>query len=268
MSKLLYVGQQVADDLKNKVTENLDRYRDGSFGDLESKGDWRIPLSVEADLASLEQLKLADGATAEIQNSLIVGHALDKLTPTLARENRIWVRLSHVECLEYARRRWLQPVMNDDDLVKTVIKHFFAPTLTGCRDDHAIARLWWNHHIAKMVMPNNPARALKMILARADIRLNFLERPGLAARPSLARGIVRITESNADLLSGEHLFRQFMKQLNLLGAGIAFEVLGEDRIDRFMKHCLNYAKSIAEPVVARSKLDGSIAADSAPLPVA
>ncbi|GAA0890279.1 DUF6339 family protein [Rhodanobacter soli] len=242
MSKLLYVGQQVADDLKNKITDNLDRYREGNFGDIENKGDWRIPLSVDADLASLVRLELIDGATAEIQNSLIVGHALDKLTPTLARENRIWVRLSHVECLEYARKRWLQPAMNDDALTKAVTKHFFAPTLTGCRDDHAIARLWWNHHIAKLIMPDNPARALKMILARADIRLNFLERPGLAARPSLAKGIVLIMENNADLLSGEHLFRQFMKQLNLLGAGVAFEVLSEDRIDQFMGRCLKHAQ--------------------------
>lgn len=264
MSKLLYVGQQVADDLKNKITENIDRYRDGNFGDIENKGDWRIPLSVDADLASLERLELIDGATAEIQNSLIVGHALDKLTPTLARENRIWVRLSHVECLEYARRRWLQPAMNDDALTKAVTKHFFAPTLTGCRDDHAIARLWWNHHIANLILPGNPARALKMILARADIRLNFLERPGLAARPSLARGIVRIMESNADLLSGEQLFRQFMKQLNLLGAGVAFEVLGEGHIDQFMGRCLEHAQGIAKPAAAQPELN-RISGDSASL---
>lgn len=125
MSKILYVGQQVADDLKNKITENLDRYRKGNFGDIESRGDWRIPLSVDADLASLERLDLIDGPAGEIQNSLTVGHALDKLTPTLARENRIWVRLSHVECLEYARNRWLEPAMSDDALTKAVTKHFW-----------------------------------------------------------------------------------------------------------------------------------------------
>lgn len=243
MSKLLYVGQQVADDLKNKVAENLDRYREGNFRDMESKGDWRIPLSIDADLASLERLELTDGAAAEIGNSLIVGHALDKLTPALARENRVWIRLSHVECLEYARRRWLQSTMNDDALTKAVAKHFFAPTLTGCRDDHAIARLWWNHHIAKLIMPDNPARALKITLARADIRLNLLERPGLAARPILAKGIVLALEKYSQLLNGERLFREFMKKINLLGAGIAFEVWDEARITQFMDQCLSAALS-------------------------
>jgi hypothetical protein len=238
----MYVGQQVADDLKTKVLENIERYRAGDFLDLEAAGDWRIPLSIEADVDLLGQLSTDDGADSEIRNSIDVGHSLSKLTPTLARENRLWIRLSHVDCLAYARSRWLDLDKDDEDLANSVAKHFFAPTLTGCRDDHAISRLWWNYRIARQILPSNPTRALKVILARADIRLNFLERPGLAARPVLARGVVRALEQTPELLGGEDLFRKFIKAVNLAGAGIAFEVWAESRVDQFMSDCLANAQ--------------------------
>jgi len=241
VSKLLYVGQQIADDLKSNIAENLTRYKDGDFLDFEAAGDWRIPLSFDADLDGLKGLTAEGGSEKEIQNSITVGYALGKLTPTLARENRIWVRLSHIECLDYSRKRWLQTNMADEKLAKDVSKHFFAPTLTGCRDDHAISRLWWNHHIAKQIMPDNPARALKKILALADIRQGLVERPGIGARPILGRGIIRLLEREERLIEGK-LFRQFIKKLNLIGAGIAFEVWNDGKIDQFLEKCLEQAE--------------------------
>jgi len=237
MAKLQYVGQQVAENLAGTILDNVERYREGNFFDLEAKGDWRIPLSIDSDVDALSQLKLGNSPEDEVENSLLVGHSLSGLTPTLARENRVWLRLSHIECLEYSRQRWLTPNADSEKMRDDIKKHFFASTLTGCRDDHAISRLWWNHHIAKQIMPEDPARALKVILARADIRLNFLERPGLAARPSLGRGIVCALETNDVLLKQEDPFRNFMKTLNLLGAGIAFEVWSNDAIKQFMNRC-------------------------------
>lgn len=242
MSNLLYVGQQVADDLKEQVDGNLERYISGDFSDMEAGGDWRIPLSIDVDLDELKKLSAEGGAEAEIQNSLVVGHVLGQLTPTLARENRLWVRLSHVESLEYSRKRWLGDGLSDDDLQKKIAKHFFAPTLTGCRDDHSISRLWWNYHIAEKIMPDNPARALKKILALADIRQGLVERPGIGARPVLGRGIIRLLEKEEQLVEGK-LFGRFMKKVNLMGAGVIFEVWDDFRVDQFMERCLGLAAS-------------------------
>lgn len=246
MSRLLYLGQQAADDLKDHIGDNLERYRTGDFLDMEASGDWRVPLSLDVDIADLKNLKGDGSAESEIHNSLVIGRILERLTPSLARENRFWIRLSHIECLGYSRSRWLSPEMSDDDLLKRIAKHFFASTLTGCRDDHAISRLWWNHHIAKQIMPDDPARALKSMLARADIRLNFLERPGIAARPILGRGIVRALERSSALLEGEQLFRMFMKKVNLRGAGIAFEIWDNSKVDQLIDSCLQLAESESE----------------------
>lgn len=243
MSKLLYVGQQVADKLKDAIHENLPRYLEGDFLDLEGAGDWRIPLSVDADIHQLKNLSPNGKPADEILNSLRVGRALEGLTPTLARENRVWIRLSHVECLEYSRERWLPKNADEEKLASQIYKHFFAPTLTACRDDHAVSRLWWNYHISKTLIPEDPETALALILARADIRLSFLERPGLAARPSLARGIIRSLQKHEILVKNEEVFRNFIKKVNLSGAGIAFEVWDNGKIDIFLDKCLEETKN-------------------------
>jgi hypothetical protein len=243
MRKLLYVGHQAADDLSKNIHENLDRYKSGDFLDLESSGDWRIPLSIEVDLSEISQLKPSKTPEDEISNSILVGKILRGLTPTLARENRIWIRLSHVECFEYSRKRWLPAGAADEDLEKKILDHFFASTLTQCRDDHAISRLWWNYRIAAQAIPNDPPRALKVILARADIRLNLVQRSGIGSRPSLCFGIVRALERTNDLLKREDLFREFMKKVNLLGAGVAFEILETRAIDEFMDGCIEKSSS-------------------------
>lgn len=239
MRPLLYVGQQVADALKDNVEENLERYREGDFSDLEQAGNWRIPLSVKADLEPLAGLVPQVGVEHELANSMLVGTVLNGLTPSLAREDRFWIRLSHVEALDYSRGRWLKEEATDDALLKQVRAHFFAPTLTSCRDDHAIARLWWNYHIAKKIIPEDPQRALASILARADIRSSLVERPGIGARPVLARAVVLMLEdAETGLKSNESLFRAFMRHLNLKGAGVVFEVWPESQILKFMRECL------------------------------
>lgn len=242
MRKLCYVGQSVADDLKESVEKNLARYRDGDFCDLEASGNWRISLDRDMDVDGLAALKAATGADAEVANSMVVGKSLSALDPSLARENRIWVRLSHIECLNFSRLRWLSPGGSDDAHVKSIRKHFFASTLTSCRDDHAVARLWWNYWIASKIIPGEPEYVLRVILRRADIRLNFIERPGLSARPKLAREVVLTMAENEDLLRTESVFREFMKAINLQGAGRVFEALPSQSIRDFLRECLDAAR--------------------------
>lgn len=240
MSRLLYVGQQTADFLADNVEEHLERYLHTGFQDLEATGDWRIPLSISADLEQFHALNPDNGAEAEVANSLIVGRALAHLTPSLARENRIWVRLSHIEGLAYSRARWLTNIA-DTKLAQSIRTHFFAPTWTGCRDDHAIARLWWNHQIASMLMPDDASAALELILARADLRANFIERPTVGARLPLAQGIIRELAKNEVLKTSEAGFRKFMKAINARGAGKYVETWRIEEVDSLVSECAELA---------------------------
>lgn len=236
MSRLLYVGQQVADFLADNLEKHVDRYRESGFEDLEASGDWRIPLSIRADLEPLKDLVLGKGREAEVRNSMLVGGVLASMTPSLAREDRIWIRLSHVEAIQYSRERWLRN-LPEDRVAEAARKHFFASSWTGCRDDHAISRLWWNHHIAASLRPEDPESALRLILSTADIRSSLIERAQIGSRIPLAKGILRRLDQDERLKASESAFRGFMKVLNIRAAGRYIEAWSEVRIDDLLAQC-------------------------------
>jgi hypothetical protein len=57
----------------------------------------------------------------------------------------------------------------------------------------------------------------------------------------LGRGIVLVLEKNGLVREGEALFRDFMKAVNLLGAGVGFEALSDREIEGFLDRCAEVA---------------------------
>ena len=231
--KLKYLSEKVAADLLANIGKNLDRYREGNFEDLVEEGGWSIGLKLDVNLDPLKNLVGETGVEAEVKNSLLVWSALSHMTPSLARENRIWTRLTHVDCLGYARARWLKGG-ETEAAVKT---HFFADTQTKCRDDNAIGRLWWNAYIAQLAMPNDHEAALRAMLKRADIRNNVVERTWTTSRPKIAAGILRTIINKPAVTVTERAFRDFMVALNRRGGGVLFELMDANEIDGFMATC-------------------------------
>ena len=244
-SPLLYVSDEILESLQNGIEDNLDRYQTGDFCDLAAEYGWAAQLrtvTVDADLLST----LEGGPTtpeSEIRNSLIVHRALEGMSRAVAREERIWVRLTHVECLGYSRSRWLR---GKGDTKEHVATHFFAGTLTKVRDDNAVGRLWWNGEIARIACPEDPERGLKAILRSADTRSNFVERARIASRPVLAQAIVRALEQDPWLSAAEEHFRLFMRALNRNGGGILFEVLPAAQVDDVIRACSEQAQAVMQ----------------------
>lgn len=238
--RLKYISEAVLEDLLEHIPDRLDLYTREDFSTLMSEYGW----NVEATGVGLIPDKLAElqsGATTpqvEVRNSLIVHEALPGMRRSVAREERVWVRLCHVECLNYARSRWLSDVAGEE-LETQIRTHFFASSLTQVRDDNAIGRLWWNAEIARIGSPDDIEHGLNMILKTADIRLNLVERPRLMSRPVLARGVVRALADTPWLTEKEENFRRFMRTLNRDGSGVLYEVLSEaeavDLIDRVVE---------------------------------
>lgn len=245
--RIRYLSVSVANQLYDGVPENLDRYRNGDFLDLSSGGGWSAELSSTMETSALELLSDSKGPETEIQNTLLVWQALGTIPPSIAVEGRVWARLAHVECLEYCRARWLTGV-EEDELESGVRTHFFALTRTQIRDDHALARLWWNYCVASQSYPEDPVAALTVILKSADIRSNFIERPWISSRRQLARGIIRRMLNDSWTTSTELNYREFMKAVNRIGSGVVFEVLEDAHVDEIMGE----AKSLAEGSMRRS----------------
>jgi hypothetical protein len=245
MVPLKFLSEARLLQLRKDVGSNLPRYSSGDFVDLERDNGWAIesPL-VKVNLDLLGELN-ARGRTAEedVQSSQIVYRALEGMTPALASEERVWVRLTHIECLNYSRQRWLVGRV-DTDLVKSIGLHMFAAGRTGIRDDNALSRLWWNMHIAQIADPSDPLGALQHIAKRADIRMQFVERPTTAARVPLARAVVRAMRSDDWLTSSDEAFRAFMKVLNRNGGGVLFESLSGAAADSFVAQCREQARGM------------------------
>jgi hypothetical protein len=245
ITKLKYISDQALKDLRRDIEANIDRYLHGDFLDLAETHLWDINLDIDFDkdlFASLDTSTPKNIAQIDLKNSKIVGASMPSLSGTLANEERIWVRLAHVDALHYCRARWLTNIPSEK-LPKEVEKHFFAASQTGIRDDQAISRLWWNYRIATICMPEEPDTALSLILKSADIRSNFVERIWLTSRKPIASATLRAMQRIPYLTETEANFRGFMKSLNKMGGGIVFEILSPNEIDAFVSECVDHTRA-------------------------
>ncbi len=228
--------------LRENVVDNIPKYLDGDFSELSENSDWSLVLSdASVDPSAFCHLDPSGTPEAEVKNSKLVWESLKGLNASLACQEGIWARISHVEGLEYSRSRWLKHGSDEQTLLKSINKHFFAKGLNGRRDDNAISRLWWNAYIANQMLPGTGLEALPAMLRKADIRLSFIERSLTASRPKLAAGVVRAIKRYDWLSAKEENFRKFMIELNQKGGGVMFEVIGEAEVDTFMLNCAQSA---------------------------
>lgn len=245
MSRLMYISTAVLEELTQSVPQNLHRYKGSGFSDLVAKGNWSIESSLEIDLTPLSELDPAGTPESEVKNSLLVWKVLHGLSPSLASEERIWARICHVECLDYAYNRWVKN-LNEEKVVSSIEKHFFAKGIAGCRDDNAVSRLWWNAKIAKVLRPSDQKGAIELMLKRADTRLNSLERSRMFRRPAVGAGVLRVLEGSSWVGENENNFRVFMRTLNKRGSGVLFEAFSDLQVDVFMNKCITEAKKIVD----------------------
>jgi hypothetical protein len=235
VKRLPYLSEPVEEELRQEINANLSRYRGAGFGDFSSRPDWAIECKFEFDPDPLSRL---NATKSEYDNCLLVWQALSLLPTSLACEGRIWSRLTHIECFQYAKERWLPVESTDDELAGAVRLHFFARTMTARRDDNAIARLWWSVKIASRIAESGDiADTLKLVTATADIRSNVVERTMMMSRPVLARAVVEAMRSVPAVCGSESTFRDFMKLLNRSGGGIVFERLAPHEVRDFVSNC-------------------------------
>lgn len=242
---LKYLSDAAIIRLRGDISKNVERYRKTGFSDRANEPGWDIPLGIDYDdekLATLDLSQPAAIAAIDLNNSKIVGEALSGLDPSTANEERVWVRLAHVEAFDYSRARWIRSAA-DHEIPALAKDHFFASTQTGIRDDQSLSRLWWNYQIARTCQPDDIDWALNLILKRADIRSNFVERIWMTSRRNIAAAVLRSMATDPWVTGHEDNFRGFMKAVNRLGGGIVFEALNEKETNAFVSQCVALAKA-------------------------
>lgn len=245
--RMKFVSENTLLKLLGGISENIERYRVGDFIDLSSDIGWQVDTStVSVDLDKLAELVYIKGSVDEdLKNSILVYEALDGMTPAIAMDERVWVRLTHIECLEYSRKRWLR-VEEEEKLAGDIAKHMFASGRDKIRDDNAISRLWWNMHIASIIEPSDPKGALEMMLLTSDYRMAFVERPLTSARLPVARAIVRSLQKKSWIAERKDNFLRFMVELNRDAGGVLFEALSEADADKMIEACMDKAQKHLE----------------------
>ena len=122
--------------------------------------------------------------------------------------------------------------------------HYFIKGSRGFERDNAISRLWWMASICNKVTQYPLEDVLTYFLEQYDVRANIIERPTTSQNINVFSVIIsKLEESyktNKKLFNRE-FFREFMKQLNLVGGTKLFASLEKNAINQIMDDCINSA---------------------------
>jgi hypothetical protein len=240
MNKILLAREALVRDLIRTIDQNLERYRTGDFQYLLSDSSNFIETEYEINDEELAKIRIIGNDFNEVQCCLGAFRGLPNITAYLARDQRLWVYLTHIVLLEYTRERWPIPLDNEK-AVAHIRKHFFALGSRGIERDNSISRLWWMASICSKVDGLTIEEALTAFLYQSDVRANIVERPTTSQNVVLLSTVVRKLDQsyrgNKELY-GREKFRTVMKELNLQAGIKLLEVLEPKEVDKIVTRCV------------------------------
>ena len=159
----------------------------------------------DPDLPSRDELKqtLVDSecnTKSDASDSLAVYAMLNHLTPQQASDERLWVGLTHFDMYEYVRKRWRSAFREGtpkDAMARYVRDHWFVAGARGFYRDNGVSRLWWMGKILTNIARETdlaPSTVGQLLLRRADVRANLIERSSTASNIPVASEIVLTLE--------------------------------------------------------------------------
>src|SRR3972149_7905253 len=227
-------------DLLGQIQENLPRYRTASFEFLKIAQSNHIETNVEIDEARLSSIDCRKEDLKEVENCVSLFKAMGELSHYLARDERLWVYLTHTELLEYSRTRW--PIPEDDEkAVKHIRTHFHVVGARGFERDNAASRLWWMASLCGRVGRLPLEEALTTFLYQSDVRANIIERPTTSQSIHVFSAVLnKLHESyNGDKkLFMRERFPAIMRELNLRGGIKLLGAMTETDVQRIFEECV------------------------------
>ena len=232
--------------LKNNIHENVHLYRDGEFSSFFSEDNVREIASYKVDTTLLATLLPPhEENLKDVGNSSIVYRALRKITPYIAKDERLWVYLTHMDCIDYVRARWPIPD-NDEHAVRRIRDHFFAVSDRGFKRNNAVSRLWWNGHMAAKCSDAPITKVLEVLVSYTDVREQVVGRPTTSNSDAVFSAIMRVLISKFD--AGEEDFfkrtgndapyRRLMRKLNERGGLKLLDSMSGEELDEELKGIL------------------------------
>ena len=227
-------------ELLAQIENNLDLYRAGNFDFLVPDTSCHFESSLDIDETQLAQITCDKDNLKEVENCLLMYQAMGALSHYLARDERLWVYLSHTVLLGYARSRWPIPA-EDEVAIKHIQTHFFCIGARGIERDNVASRLWWQASLCCRVDGISHEEALACLLHQSDVRANIIERPTTSQNiPVFSAILKKLHESykTNQALFERIRFRSIMKELNLIGGVKLLAALPEENITQILDQCI------------------------------
>lgn len=228
-------------ELLSKIEENIDAYRSGNFDFLTSDTSCHFETSLEIDESKLASISCEKDNLKEVENCILMFEAMGDISHYLARDERLWVYLTHTVMLPYARVRWPIPA-DDEKAIKHIRTHFFSNGARGIERDNAASRLWWQATLCSRAKGISFSEALTSFLYMSDVRANIVERPTTSQNIHLFTAILKKLnesyKSEKRELFERTRFRAVMTELNLIGGVKLFAALPETSIVTILDQCI------------------------------
>jgi hypothetical protein len=233
MKRVRFLRHSALEKLRETVPHNLDGYRATGFPHLGIDHSLYFEGKFDIDTDSLSRLEVPEqGNLYDTENCQTAYAAMTALTPYEARDERVWVYLTHTHLLEYARRRW--PIPADNAVaVPHVRTHFFAKEQRQIERDNAVSRLWWMAHLCHRVKGLELRESLNVFLYRTDVRASIIERPTVSQSANLFSAVIeklRQSFEGKKKLFERASFRRLMREINSVGGAQLLDAMSEEQI--------------------------------------
>lgn len=230
-------------ELKRSVKENLDKYLSGDFNTYFMDPANLIELDLEIDINRFAEFLPGKTNKDEVHNCILMSEILKEITPYMARDERLWVYLTHTYLLDYSRQRWELGKKSGNDLIRHIDSHFFASDKRGIERDNAAARLWWIAALCNRVEGVPLKDVLDCLLLYSDVRASIIERPTtsqcLNVFSALAKKLFAEYKKEKTEIFERKTFRELMKKLNLFGGIKLLDTMKECDINSFIDKTLS-----------------------------
>jgi len=227
-------------ELASKIQDNIELYRNGSFDFIANDPEYYFESETKIAEELLVDVTCSDGDLNEVDSCIKVYFGIGQISEYLARDERLWVYLTHTAMLNYARKRWPIPA-DPEKAVKHIRAHFFCSGARGIERDNAASRLWWMASLCNRCTDIPLKDSLACFLHQSDVRANIVERPTTSQNVRIFNAILQrlhTSLSGDKALYGREQFRLFMKNLNLQGGVKLLAALPDTKINEILDECV------------------------------
>lgn len=242
MSTLYYIDDQILEDMKNNIDNNLELYRKSQ--------PWCEDL-LDVELHELEkpvELKIVEGDRGQhdLENAILLYEALKNLPYTVATNENYWSFLTHTVYWDYMRNRWAIENAQQDEISYIQTRYMFS-TKNKRFYRNGLSRLWL--YAALTYDEGNfedPYYYTRIMMKNQDLAGLILETVTVSRNFNALKATLEVIQKLDDLekndviekLKGKREFiRDVMKQVNFIGAITVWDSLQHDEaVDKLWKY--------------------------------